>query len=683
MPPHQIENNGNSDSGSINNSGSSINSNNNLVVMVVPPPPPPTVTAVATTTTMNGTTTKKPQQEQPTTLREGEEEEKKTEGPNPEGENEDGRGTESVQPKPTPASSPSVRRSGLESEPPHMYSSPEQEEAVMTAIEWVDRNVREQWWFGFSEDEIRNDVLRCVRQYNNLREKDPSSAEAATTAQVPATTTSNQIVGVGENDGGGEIIDAPPFDTAAANLVEDHQDRTKYPIGTLIRKVRMYTYIREREKVTLYYLFCWEFYSAIDLISFLSTLSSRIIAVSSLVVITKQDFPNHGWYTGRIVSVEDDVYLIFYEDGDAEDLFQDEIEQWLLLYRPQDENENAQDDDMDSSPRGRGRSDKSPHQPLFLHRCPSPPRRKKKKRKVGPVTPSCAVPAATKKKKKPANNGSSKRSKQTVPRNSKSSLSLWNVADVDEAKFRDAHGVATTRIADYFLFCRERQMIWKRRSHGVDESKWTQDPLLKRYVFCNVYRELDRGTAFFHAYVVHMYQTERPKSRQKWVSLVLWAAYLYRLVNRCETFKKLGIPRRGEVSDFLLCAEQQIVSAGRSFFTSAHQTTQFKKLSEWLHSVASHQNTLFDSVVQEIFSATQNTDRLTSLKKLPGVGKFQCWQLLCDLQESRCFPSDDGHCQLGPGAQGMCADLKRRTFPTIFSFSYTALIVLLFVFFYL
>jgi hypothetical protein len=34
------------------------------------------------------------------------------------------------------------------------------------------------------------------------------------------------------------------------------------------------------------------------------------------------------------------------------------------------------------------------------------------------------------------------------------------------------------------------------------------------------------------------------------------------------------------------------------------------------------------------------------------VGPFFGWQMLCDLEESRCLKFDDSFCELGPGAKG-------------------------------
>jgi hypothetical protein len=54
------------------------------------------------------------------------------------------------------------------------------------------------------------------------------------------------------------------------------------------------------------------------------------------------------------------------------------------------------------------------------------------------------------------------------------------------------------------------------------------------------YRELDRGTAYFHDQALKLWDDSthggKTISRQEWVEKVLWAAALYRLLNRVDTF---------------------------------------------------------------------------------------------------------------------------------------------------
>lgn len=52
------------------------------------------------------------------------------------------------------------------------------------------------------------------------------------------------------------------------------------------------------------------------------------------------------------------------------------------------------------------------------------------------------------------------------------------------------------RVYDIWAFAQKRHTIYLRRKAGLDPALWTDDPILKQYRFCNVYRELDTVTAW-------------------------------------------------------------------------------------------------------------------------------------------------------------------------------------------
>jgi hypothetical protein len=51
------------------------------------------------------------------------------------------------------------------------------------------------------------------------------------------------------------------------------------------------------------------------------------------------------------------------------------------------------------------------------------------------------------------------------------------------------------RVKELFAFIRERHAIYERRAAG-EPKPWTEDPILRAYRFCNVYRELDKVTVW-------------------------------------------------------------------------------------------------------------------------------------------------------------------------------------------
>lgn len=81
-------------------------------------------------------------------------------------------------------------------------------------------------------------------------------------------------------------------------------------------------------------------------------------------------------------------------------------------------------------------------------------------------------------------------------------------------------------VDSFFAYARERHSTHLRRAAGLPRSEWTQDPILRQYRFCNVYRELDRTTQWFRTNVRDPLR-DTPE--------VLLATVLFRWFNRIET----------------------------------------------------------------------------------------------------------------------------------------------------
>lgn len=85
----------------------------------------------------------------------------------------------------------------------------------------------------------------------------------------------------------------------------------------------------------------------------------------------------------------------------------------------------------------------------------------------------------------------------------------------------------------FFAYARERQSILLRRRAG-GPPPWTDDPVLRKYRFCNVFREDDRTTIWFRENVRDLLFSN---------SSALLATVVYRWFNRIETGKILAHSR--------------------------------------------------------------------------------------------------------------------------------------------
>ncbi|KAL7557719.1 hypothetical protein ACA910_018512 [Epithemia clementina (nom. ined.)] len=221
-------------------------------------------------------------------------------------------------------------------------------------------------------------------------------------------------------------------------------------------------------------------------------------------------------------------------------------------------------------------------------------------------------------------------------------------------------GQIAERVCDFFRFLHERHSICVRinadewlpsKDGGQQDLVPTNDEILRHYSFCNVYRELDRGTGFFHAHVVKLRESKKEWTDQDWLETVLWATYVYRLVNRLETFAAIGIPSLEEVDEFKAKAEK-LYAEKNVFFTNAHQTTKFGTFLNNIRSASRSNGQLIRRKAAELLAVTTTKECLDVLQTLDSIGPFMSWQLFCDLRESGCLLQcqNDKYCILGPGA---------------------------------
>ena len=84
---------------------------------------------------------------------------------------------------------------------------------------------------------------------------------------------------------------------------------------------------------------------------------------------------------------------------------------------------------------------------------------------------------------------------------------------------------------DITAFITERMLIFNKKEYG-EEIPYTRDPILSIYRFCNIYRELDRQTIFFHTLL---------KPIESNFSLWLLNMLFCRSICNTETIKKIGL----------------------------------------------------------------------------------------------------------------------------------------------
>ena len=140
------------------------------------------------------------------------------------------------------------------------------------------------------------------------------------------------------------------------------------------------------------------------------------------------------------------------------------------------------------------------------------------------------------------------------------------------------------------------------------------------------------------------------------VKKVLFKSIVYRLINKVETFMNFGsgmsmIPGENEFPQFLEYLHEK-KSEKAVLFTAAHQNMGFDRLMTTFEYLQKNINSLSSNVV--VAAKKRSTKACQdAILKIPNVGPFFAWQILCDLLESQILGSntDNQWVMLGPGAQ--------------------------------
>ena len=191
---------------------------------------------------------------------------------------------------------------------------------------------------------------------------------------------------------------------------------------------------------------------------------------------------------------------------------------------------------------------------------------------------------------------------------------LWTIQGLDPKDFvcrvDGFDDDSKLRAADFFLFMFERQSLWKRRQEG-QPAPWTKLDVFQKFNFCNVYRELDRGTAFLHAYIVKLWHelqqpTHNNITEREWMTHVLWVVFCYRTVNRVATFGITGFPKldSSTVQSFLRKCHNVREEQG-VFFTGAHQTTNMNEFAARLQKMSRNDFQAIQDVVDQLLELNQ------------------------------------------------------------------------------
>jgi hypothetical protein len=212
--------------------------------------------------------------------------------------------------------------------------------------------------------------------------------------------------------------------------------------------------------------------------------------------------------------------------------------------------------------------------------------------------------------------------------------------------------LSKSNVKRFFDFCNERHAIYLRRQRG-DTWPWTDDEILQKYKFTNIYRELDAGTIWLREHIREPYADDAE---------LFFNIAMYRRYNRIECAEFLGYIHSYSALDTEADVEEYKRDGGK-VFTSAYMTCA---------GIRDADGTLSKSKVHQIFyigfgelwdrrhdAEPQPGDSLESAfnrllaAHIPSFGPFIAYEVVSDLRWTRYLenaPDILTWANTGPGA---------------------------------
>lgn len=209
----------------------------------------------------------------------------------------------------------------------------------------------------------------------------------------------------------------------------------------------------------------------------------------------------------------------------------------------------------------------------------------------------------------------------------------------------------------FWRFICKRQNVWYRRTVCQDDPPWTDDEILQRYRFTNVYRVLDPGTQYAIQEILEREERKPDK---------IFNIMIYRLIGRSATHEHVGFQRLGafDPKSFEEALKARRDEHNEPVFTGAYMVSGYTQMGssdkvENISRLFGEVHDRFDDFYAEVEAATELKHVYDAIRQLPGFGNFLSYQVLVDLLyplqvsdgDSLLPFTHDDWASPGPGAQ--------------------------------
>ncbi len=205
----------------------------------------------------------------------------------------------------------------------------------------------------------------------------------------------------------------------------------------------------------------------------------------------------------------------------------------------------------------------------------------------------------------------------------------------------------------YWYFASERQQIFERRI-ALQTAPWTDDPILQKFKFCNVYRAADRVSQYMIRNVCYHTEPCSPEDR-------LFQIVAFRTFSKIETWQAvhefLGrYPLLSDLSDgSFKAALEHAKKQNGTLYTHAFilcATNTYGKAFKYLnHNELFRHMFLLNRLGDKILRSSSLHNIYTLLHAYPLMGDFMSYQIAIDINYSDLVDfSENEFTQAGPGA---------------------------------
>lgn len=181
------------------------------------------------------------------------------------------------------------------------------------------------------------------------------------------------------------------------------------------------------------------------------------------------------------------------------------------------------------------------------------------------------------------------------------------------------------RVEALASFMWERYAIRQRRLAGM-QKPWTEDPILRDYRFCNVYREHDKETIW----IAENWRNPNTTDPNVWFAMAV-----ARFVNWSPSLAAIGYPVPWDAKKFITALHGRAM-VGEKVFTGAYMIPAGNSGLNKANFLAEKILTPLWEDRQYVYESTFNCTALSQrLQEFNGIGSFMAGQIVCDTKYTR------------------------------------------------